>query len=134
MATRVLLSVFNAGWAIKVKGRTVESSQVKSYGGTNPNLDVLRSLIAGLGRAKVMCDHGTLVIELDNSFVHRGLVEEDGKLPEFNKAAEVIDLCDAKVQFKLVDKAQARLAVKHGVSKRAKVETEDIASAFADLD
>lgn len=130
----ILLSANSQGYVIVSKGKTVASRYYKTQEGTVRDR-VLKNLESGLLRAKGIVDHDKMVIELDNSYVHRH-VADDQRVPRSDassiyKLGELLDECDAAVTFKLVSRTKAESFAKFSKSE---IGDESVTSMFAEFE
>lgn len=109
-------------------------------------LSILKSLLEALNFAKTICDHGMLVIELDNSYIEqriqgrgragnaiKAVSPDDPAYSLFYQCIRVIEQCDAQVSTALVKRTQAYRHLLH-MDTIVEPDVLTIDSAFSDLD
>lgn len=129
-----LLSVSGQGYVIIKEGVRVAERYYRNLEGSIRDR-ILRNLELGIVKVRGLLGHEKLIIELDNSYVHRH-ISDDQVVPRSDadklyRIGELIEECDASVKYKLVRRTRADMTAKY-----AKFEDEDesVVSMFAGLE
>lgn len=138
MSNNVLVSVYKHGYLVKVDGVVEHSRVYSSRKGTDRD-NILRGLSDALVIARNRCDHGVLVVELDNSFIHKRISEGEGPhnteyTRRLNHIYNLIEVCDAKVKYLLVPLTNAETYAKGTVTDVGVPEYESVLSSFNSLE
>lgn len=134
----VVVSAFKAGYTVRVDGKTVDSKYMRPRGTLTVRELTVRAFEKALQSAKTHTDHGTLVLEISDSFIYAN-VKDDRTTPtasadELYKLLRLIQDCDARVQFAKVKETHAQRYVKVVKTEPAEMKTTSLVSAFSDID
>lgn len=134
----VVVSAFKAGYTVRVDGKTVDSKYLKQRSTLTVREMTSRALEKALQSAKTHTDHGKLVIEVSDTFLHANL-QDDRTTPtasaeEVYRLLRLIQDCDATVKIVKVKQTHAQRYVKVVKTEPAELKTTSLLSAFSDID
>jgi len=134
----VVVSAFKAGYTVRVNGKTVDSKYMRPIGSLTVRELTARAFEKALHSAKTHTDHGTMVLEISDSFIYANL-QDDRTAPvasseEIYRLLRLIQDCDAAVKIVKVKQTHAQRYVKVVKETPIEMKTVSLLDAFSDMD